>query len=385
MSIWALGALCLTLVGDGVSTEFIPEGVTQRVGGYRPIRVALQEKEDFVKKAPEGLVAPRFGTISYGDKRWGMICDEQEEGKQALFVDSNGDGDFTNEPAIEWKMNPNNMYQGSTKIQLSKDQSGKIFLYRFDPSDKARASLKDTVLFYTDFGSEFTYSLDGKEFKSFVSGAVSAEQPLWVDRDGNGKQSRRFEMAKIGEPFNFTGSTYVFDFKNGELSLSKSKENLPELPLPPDLTLGKQALSFKATTMNGTEVDFPKSYAGKIVMLDFWATWCGPCIGEIPHMKEAYEKHHEAGFEILGISFDQEGMAEKVQAFLKDKELPWEQIYEGKYWETSLGIQHDVSGIPFVLLVDGDTGKILGTAKELRGPKLSGFIEEKLKEKAGAN
>ncbi len=102
-------------------------------------------------------------------------------------------------------------------------------------------------------------------------------------------------------------------------------------------------------------------------------------------MKEAYEKHHEAGFEILGISFDQEGMAEKVQAFLKDKELPWEQIYEGKYWETSLGIQHDVSGIPFVLLVDGDTGKILGTAKELRGPKLSGFIEEKLKEKAGAN
>ena len=75
----------------------------------------------------------------------------------------------------------------------------------------------------------------------------------------------------------------------------------------------------------------------------------------------------------------------EVKAFLKDKELPWEQIYEGKLWDTTIGNQHDVSAIPFVLLVDGDTGKILGTAKELRGPKLASFIEEKLKEKSGAN
>jgi hypothetical protein len=72
-----------------------------------------------------------------------------------------------------------------------------------------------------------------------------------------------------------------------------------------------------------------------------------------------------------------------VKQFLEDRELPWEQIYEGKGWETSLGRQFDVGGIPFVLLVDGDTGRILGTARELRGEKLSEFIGEKLKEKKG--
>jgi thiol-disulfide isomerase/thioredoxin len=118
-------------------------------------------------------------------------------------------------------------------------------------------------------------------------------------------------------------------------------------------------------------------------MLDFWATWCGPCIGEIPNMKVAYEEWHDEGFEILGISFDQENMEEKINEFLKEKEMPWPQIYEGKTWDTTLGKMHDVSGIPFVLLVDGDSGKILATARELRGEKLSAFIGEQIKKKNG--
>jgi hypothetical protein len=61
--------------------------------------------------------------------------------------------------------------------------------------------------------------------------------------------------------------------------------------------------------------------------------------------------------------------------------MPWAQIYEGKFWDTTLGKMHDVSGIPFVLLVDGDSGEILGTAQELRGEKLSDFIAEQLEKK----
>lgn len=64
--------------------------------------------------------------------------------------------------------------------------------------------------------------------------------------------------------------------------------------------------------------------------------------------------------------------------------MPWAQVYEGKYWDTTLGQMYDVSGIPFVLLVDGDTGEILGTSKELRGPGLADFVAKALAKKSTA-
>lgn len=369
-----------------IQTTFLPKGATQKVGGYRPLRAVMDQDASIVKKVPEDLAEPKFGWLELNSQKWAFVLDEPAEAEARLFVDTNGDGDLTNDPTPEWtpkKQGESTMYNGTCEIRLANGENGSLGLYRFDPNDERRAQLKNVLLFYTDFGFEFSFQLDQQKFQTFVAGAPSEEGALPIDRDGNGQLSRNFEMAAIGQPFNFTGTTYVFNLVDGALVLKEASEKLPQAPLPPNLTLGQDALPFTATTMDGQEIKFPSSYTGKIVMLDFWATWCGPCIGEIPHMKEAYEKWHDQGFEILGISFDSEGEAEKVKEFLAEKECPWPQIYEGKGWETSLGIQHDVSGIPFVLLVDGDTGKILGTSRELRGPKLTEFIGEQLEAKKG--
>lgn len=375
--------------GDGeVTQKFLAEGVTARVGGYRPVRAEMDKEASIAKTAPDNnLEAPKYGVLEFGDKSFGFVLDEPAEKPARLFVDSNGDGDFTNDPAAKWDVREQGemkMYNGSFQVDLGNGQLGTVMAYRFDPSDERRAQLKNTLLYYGDFGYEFSFELDGKPFSTFASGNLADQKALPLDRDGNGRVSRNFEMAAIGEPFNFTGTTYVLSVKEGKLSLAKSDTAVDMLPLPPDLAVGKPALKFTATNMEGKEVNFPGDYAGKLVMLDFWATWCGPCVAEIPNMKVAYDAHHENGFEILGISFDQENMAEKVTEFLKEKELPWPQIYEGKGWNTALGKMHDVSAIPFVLLVDGDTGEILADAKQLRGEKLADFIAEQLEKKKGS-
>lgn len=386
MTVLTLATL-LAVSDNGATLKFVESGATVKAGGYRPVRAEMDGKPELVKKAPEGLAAPKYGQLAINGRSWTFIVDEPAGKPARLFVDTNGDGDLTNDPAASWeakKTGELTMHNGSAKVELAEGRVGVVNLYRFDPADAARSALKNTVLFYADFGYELVLVLDEKEYSTFVAGGLEPNKPIWIDRDGNGKPSYRMETISVGKPFNFTGTTYVLTVKEGMPSLQKATEDLPIAPLPPNLTLGQTALPFKATTTDGAAIDFPKSYAGKIVMIDFWATWCGPCIAELPNVKAAYEKWHGEGFEVLGVSFDQANMEERLAKFTKDNAMPWPQIYEGKFWGTSLGLQYDVSGIPFVLLVDGDNGEIIGTSKELRGPGLTEFIEKALKKKKAA-
>ncbi len=369
---------------EEIQEEFIGSGLTAKTGGYRPLRAEMNLKADAVQVAPEGLGNPKYGKIAMDGNEWVFILDEPDEGEAKLFIDTNGDGDLTNDPEVTWmgvERGGLTVHSGAGKVELADGEVGSIGLYRFDPEDPRTAALKNSLMFYKDFGYQYAMNIDGKEFRTFLAGAPTENTRLPMDRNGDGQISRNFEVVSIGKPFNFTGTTYVISAEGAKLKIKKAAEDLPQLPLPPDLRVGKPALKFSATTMDGEKVDFPEDYAGKLVMLDMWATWCAPCIGEIPHMKAAYEGHHDDGFEILGVSFDSEGMEESVKEFLVEKELPWNQIYEGKGWNTTIGNQYDVNGIPFVLLVDGDSGEILATAQNLRGAGLSDFIGKELAKK----
>ena len=376
-------ALAVALAAaDGVTMSFVPSGAVAKAGGYMPIRCQLGASDAGITKKPAGLANPRYGKLEFGQKSFAIILDEPVGKPASLYVDSNGDGDLSNDAAT-WTPGQNKMYNGSAKLDIGKGTPVTIMLYRFDPADPRRATLKDTVLYYADFGYEVDLALDGKSNKSFIVGEPSTNTSLRVDRNGDGKFSYKRETVTVGKPFNFTGTTYVLKADGGKLALEKNATSVPQTPMPPDLALGKRAISFSATDMNGKKVSFPEDYKGKVVMLDFWATWCGPCIAELPNVRAAYEKHHANGFEILGISFDQENMAEKVKDFTSKNGMPWRHLYEGKFWDTELGGLYDVSAIPFVLLVDGDSGEIIALVNQLRGPGIVNTIEQALAKKKG--
>lgn len=105
----------------------------------------------------------------------------------------------------------------------------------------------------------------------------------------------------------------------------------------------------KFTSVDKREVDLTQM-KNKVVLIDFWATWCGPCVAEVPNVVKTYEKLHEKGFEIVGISFDADKDA--LEKFVADKKMTWPQYFDGKRWENKFGREYGISSIPSMWLLD---------------------------------
>ena len=131
--------------------------------------------------------------------------------------------------------------------------------------------------------------------------------------------------------------------------------------------IGKSALDFQVTDLKGEKFSL-KQYRGQVVLLDFWATWCSPCIAEIPNVKKTYEKYKDQKFQIIGISLDRS--MEPLKAYVEKEELGWLH-----YWDQTSKVSsiYKVQAIPSTFLIDG-TGVI--RKANLRGAALETAVAE---------
>jgi thiol-disulfide isomerase/thioredoxin len=106
-------------------------------------------------------------------------------------------------------------------------------------------------------------------------------------------------------------------------------------------------LVYKA--VDDREVDISK-LKGKVVLIDFWATWCGPCVAELPNVKKAYEELHDEGFEIVGVSFDED--CDALKKFVAKNKMAWPQFCDGGGWNNSINKEFGIRAIPAMYLID---------------------------------
>jgi thiol-disulfide isomerase/thioredoxin len=191
--------------------------------------------------------------------------------------------------------------------------------------------------------------------------------------EGMGKLHEEFETAGIENmraalkqfPTNsmiYTMLTAVAQRSTGERQRELATEivNMPGAPpgakaLANHILLGTRPyeigkpLDIRFAALDGREVDLSK-LTGKVVLVEFWSTTCGPCIAEMPTVKALYQKLHDQGFEVVAISLDDKESA--LQRFIKENELPWPQHFDGKGWENEYAVRYGVFGIPTMWLVD---------------------------------
>jgi S1-C subfamily serine protease/thiol-disulfide isomerase/thioredoxin len=354
---------------------------------HRPVAVELttepgkQLKTEPVFRSKK----PLYGILRLGDREDNRILvalDEPEGEQPKIYVDCHGDGDLAHGTPGNWdRCTGNSLFAGNVMIDVPY-RTGKI-PYRF-AFYRMPSRMPDRLFYYRNAGREGEVILDGNRYRVLVlddnaDGRFDDLQHgnLFIDLNQDGKLEGEFDSAEcfpLGTPFNVHGKVWeVASLSPDGLHLTLQR-SLADVPIKPYLNAGYPAPEFVGRGLDGQTIDLrAEASKAKYVLLDFWASWCGPCRGEFPTLRRAYARYKDHGLTVIGINLDSDEAAAVNAA--NRAALNYPHVFDGQGWSNAVALSYRVHGIPQVYLLDSEL-KIV--AKNLRGPALEQRLRELL-------
>lgn len=334
---------------------------------YSDLAAKLESRDSFVpiqELADDSRPLAGYGiNLVFGGKNRGFTVRGTPESGYVLYADMDADGSLTDEKPFELELK-GSQYVASLDIEAEKTVEGKSVAYpikaRFviSPAPNAKETGLQQVVEQTTV-RKGTLDPGGKTMEFAVYGRAGIydrpENPVWIDlnRDGQGPKDRYSDELFYVRDKHVTldGTTYRFEVDPFGRSLTLAPLD-KKLPPRPSLEVGAHAPGFSAPDIDGNS-QILERYKGRIVLLDFWAVWCGPCRTEAPKLADVHREYTDHGLAILGVTSDAEP---EIREFEDEFGHAWPQISEES--GGPIHRQYRVVGYPAKYLIGRD-GKVL--------------------------